>query len=121
MRVLLLALCAGCLEPSLVPCEDGRDCPAGTVCDDAHHNCVRADQLTACANLPQFTACTATDVVNGSCYDGVCLTGGCGNGIVDPGELCDDGNTISGDGCAADCKSREICGDGFVDHNRGEE
>ena len=27
----------------------------------------------------------------------------CGNGLLDPGEECDDGNTSGGDGCAADC------------------
>jgi cysteine-rich repeat protein len=29
----------------------------------------------------------------------------CGDGILDPGEMCDDGNVTSGDGCAADCGS----------------
>lgn len=28
----------------------------------------------------------------------------CGNGIVEPGETCDDGNTRSGDGCSSDCQ-----------------
>src|SRR5262245_65676297 len=27
----------------------------------------------------------------------------CGDGIPDPGEQCDDGNTVSGDGCSATC------------------
>ena len=27
----------------------------------------------------------------------------CGNGLVEPGEACDDANTVSGDGCAAAC------------------
>ena len=27
----------------------------------------------------------------------------CGDGVLDPGEECDDGNTVSGDGCQADC------------------
>ena len=27
----------------------------------------------------------------------------CGNGKVDPGEQCDDGNNVNGDGCEADC------------------
>ncbi len=27
----------------------------------------------------------------------------CGNGLVEPGEACDDGGTMGGDGCAADC------------------
>lgn len=29
----------------------------------------------------------------------------CGDGILDGGELCDDGNTLGGDSCGADCKS----------------
>jgi cysteine-rich repeat protein len=29
----------------------------------------------------------------------------CGDGTVDTGEACDDGNNIDGDGCSADCKS----------------
>lgn len=32
-----------------------------------------------------------------------CTIPRCGDGVVDGGEACDDGNTIAGDGCAADC------------------
>ena len=32
----------------------------------------------------------------------------CGNGTLDPGEECDDGNTANGDGCSAQCKIQEI-------------
>jgi len=39
----------------------------------------------------------------------------CGDGILDPGEVCDDGNTVSGDGCKGDCSSDETCGNGIVD------
>jgi|GEM_PF-1749417 len=28
----------------------------------------------------------------------------CGNSIIEPGETCDDGNTVSGDGCSATCQ-----------------
>ena len=39
----------------------------------------------------------------------------CGDGVKQEGrEACDDGNTLSGDGCRADCTS-EVCGDGVVD------
>jgi cysteine-rich repeat protein len=34
-----------------------------------------------------------------------CTVPTCGDGILDAGEVCDDGNNTSGDGCAADCKS----------------
>ena len=37
------------------------------------------------------------------------------NGRIDPGEVCDDGNTVGGDGCSADCKKLEVCGDGVLD------
>lgn len=34
-----------------------------------------------------------------------CTIPRCGDGILDGGEVCDDGNTEGGDGCAADCQS----------------
>lgn len=34
-----------------------------------------------------------------------CTIPRCGDDILDAGEVCDDGNTSNGDGCAADCKS----------------
>ncbi|HEX7837549.1 MAG TPA: kelch repeat-containing protein [Kofleriaceae bacterium] len=39
----------------------------------------------------------------------------CGDRILDPGEACDDGNHIDGDGCSADCHSTEVCGNGVPD------
>lgn len=42
---------------------------------------------------------------------------GCGNGVIDPGEVCDDGNAMDGDGCSADCTSNETCGNGLADTN----
>jgi len=33
-------------------------------------------------------------------------SGDCGNGEIDPGEVCDDGNNVDGDGCAANCRPR---------------
>jgi cysteine-rich repeat protein len=35
-----------------------------------------------------------------------CRPARCGDAIVDPGEQCDDGNNVSGDGCAGDCLGR---------------
>ncbi len=45
----------------------------------------------------------------------------CGNNLPEAGEACDDGNTVSGDGCSADCLSTEICGNDYVDYARGEQ
>ena len=39
----------------------------------------------------------------------------CGNGVVERGEQCDDGNTTAGDGCDAACRVEPICGDGVID------
>lgn len=39
----------------------------------------------------------------------------CGNGAMDPGEVCDDGDREGGDGCRADCLGTEVCGDGLAD------
>ncbi|EYF06985.1 DUF4215 domain-containing protein [Chondromyces apiculatus] len=37
----------------------------------------------------------------------------CGNGVLEPYEVCDDGNLVNGDGCQADCTITPACGDGF--------
>ncbi len=38
----------------------------------------------------------------------------CGDGFLDPGEQCDDGNRVNGDGCSSTC-TLESCGNGVVD------
>ena len=53
-----------------------------------------ADQITALMNgTTNFETCTA-------CAEAAV----CGNGIVDLGEECDDGNTTGGDECSAECE-----------------
>jgi cysteine-rich repeat protein len=37
----------------------------------------------------------------------------CGNGVLESGEECDDGNTVAGDGCSPSCVV-EYCGDGVT-------
>jgi len=57
----------------------------------------------------------------------VCVSTRCGNGVLDAGEVCDDGNTRNSDGCSAICQlerrylcptpgaaCRPICGDAVV-------
>jgi cysteine-rich repeat protein len=48
-----------------------------------------------------------------SCVDGLCQEPGCGNGVVEDGEECDDGDDDSSDECVTDCKAA-VCGDGFM-------
>ncbi|MBL4634521.1 MAG: hypothetical protein JKY56_11650, partial [Kofleriaceae bacterium] len=50
----------------------------------------------------------------------VCIFDDCGDKVVDDGEVCDDGNITSGDGCSADCSSLEECGDLTLDETLGE-
>ncbi len=52
------------------------------------------------------TTTTTTDSTSGG-------PGVCGDGAVDPGEECDDGNDVDGDGCTNGCKN-PVCGDGIV-------
>ena len=63
---------------------------------------------------PNFTV---TDPVTKGTYKFVLVekvvTSLCGNGKVDPGEQCDDGNNENGDGCSSSCQ-RE-CGNGHLD------
>ncbi|WP_075207702.1 DUF4215 domain-containing protein [Archangium violaceum] len=46
-----------------------------------------------------------------------CIKTECGDGILQAqfGEVCDDGNISDKDGCSADCKSTETCGNNIID------
>ncbi len=44
----------------------------------------------------------------------------CGNGDLDSGEECDDGNNEDGDGCSATCTLEPTCGDGEVNQQHEE-
>ena len=60
-----------------------------------------------------FAACTASHP-----DDGVPV---CGDGVTTPGvngtgEQCDDGNTVSGDGCSSTCQiETSVCGNGKLE------
>jgi cysteine-rich repeat protein len=116
--VFVLAL-AACVQPSVVHCDDGRTCPAGTVCT-TNGLCALPVQLTACEEIDEGAACSYPGT-SGVCLGGVCTGIGCGNGIRDLGEVCDDGNLVSGDGCSSDCQSNEQCGDRDPNPFLGEE
>ena len=91
----------------LTPCADAAapacngDCLAGLVCIDAGSGC---ECLTACADTtaPQ---CGGACLPLEECKDGgsgcVCIR--CGDYYLGPGEECDDGNVVDGDGCSSEC------------------
>ncbi|MBL0219693.1 MAG: hypothetical protein IPQ07_38235 [Myxococcales bacterium] len=123
----VVVLLAGCVRDELVDCGNGVACPARTACawiaDDVY--CVAPADLDACLDHDPFAECQRADGTTGACYTatpaGVCLPAGCGNGLIDPGEVCDDRNGVVGDGCSANCLSNETCGNGVVDPVGGEQ
>ena len=120
--MLMLALSA-CFSAEITHCPDV-DCPKEMVCDD-HGGCAFPDQLSSCSGKSDGTLCTYRDrtnsIVNGACSASLCVPVNCGNGLVSPNELCDDGNNDSGDGCSADCQSLETCGNNVTDSAKGEQ
>jgi cysteine-rich repeat protein len=65
---------------------------------------------------PTFGA-TVSAVLRGGAENGICIGLPCGDGILDSGEDCDDGNTVSGDCCSASCLAEPdggSCDDGEV-------
>jgi len=53
-------------------------------------------------------ACTSTSTVDVICA----AAAGCGNGLPDLGEQCDDGNAVNTDACTNTCRTA-VCGDGI--------
>ncbi len=97
------ALCRAALDTCDLPetCDGiSKTCPTDLIVPDE----------TACSD---GQSCTAGDQCSAGRCEGVSLT--CGNGVVECGETCDDGNTVSGDECSPTCQFEEICTD-FVDN-----
>lgn len=114
-------------------CDDGNTTP-GDGCDEI----CQQELLTCCGNpgiscnndgaCPTGDTCClghcgpelSCDASGGACSsDTQCSAGescctACGNGIVETGEQCDDGNTVPLDGCDETCRV-EPCGNGVVD------
>lgn len=98
--------------PLVTGCRDNNDCSNG-VCRNgdctpcfAHNECGDA----VCSN----GACKAPTLVAAAPI--------CGNGVLDNPEECDDRNTVSDDGCSAECLLEiGICGDGVIQKLLGEQ
>ena len=112
------SLLVACVDSATVACEDGTVCPDGRVCatvpavEGSRSVCVQPAQLAQCEGLADGAPCGPA---RSTCHGGACLPDACGNGLRDATEACDDGNVIAGDGCASDCRSAEVCGNGVLD------
>jgi cysteine-rich repeat protein len=95
--------------------QDGA-CNDGLTCDGADH-CA----LGACAvhdGNPCAAARGCCEEVSDSCVASCPVPPPrCGNGLLQPGEQCDDGNTTGGDGCSAICAGE--CGNHAIDPGEG--
>jgi uncharacterized protein (TIGR03382 family) len=132
-------------------CDEGGDTPTCNanctvpVCGDGYLNLTTGEQCDdgPTGSLDCTPSCTASvcgdgyvNVIAGEQCDGGpacdawCQVTSCGNGVVDAGEDCDDGNHATGDGCSATCHveagytcvdaaglpaaCRTTCGDGII-------
>ncbi len=86
-------------------------------------------QGAACVSTPGFPCIQCIPIIISSAFSSrsitievpsfssrpqIVLEVSCGNGTLDLGEGCDDGNNYPGDGCSPDCE-REFCGNGRLD------
>lgn len=62
------------------------------------------------ANINLTFGTTVSAVLRTGATNAACVGDPCGDGILDPGEACDDGNIVGGDCCAADCSAAAIDG-----------
>jgi cysteine-rich repeat protein len=81
-------------------CNDGDPCNGTETCSAVQGP--NGTQGQACA--PGMPLADNTSCGTGKyCKGGVCTSAMCGNGMVEPGEQCDDGNPVNGDGCNTNC------------------
>ena len=106
--------------------DDGDGCDATCVPTQCGDGVVQSDELCdGNAFAGQTCASLGFDAGTLYCTDACrldlerCEISTCGNGRVEAGESCDDGNRTSGDGCSRAC-AVESCGDGRVSPALGE-
>ncbi|MFH2009213.1 MAG: kelch repeat-containing protein [bacterium] len=112
-------------------CDDGNqtsgdgcsgDCLSAEVCGNGYVDIATGEECDCGSDASSIPAsCAAVNGAPGGACRTDCVVVRCGNGLLDPGEVCDDGNQASGDGCSGDCQSTETCGNGYVDHGAGEQ
>jgi cysteine-rich repeat protein len=84
------------------------------VCTDIVSDCAAHDPGYAWCLGDQLSVCgpdrvaVATTACAGLCAAGACQPAVCGDAKIEGTEECDDGNTVPGDGCEADCKLSRV-------------
>jgi cysteine-rich repeat protein len=124
-------LCSNPTKADGAACSDGNACSAGDTCtagvcggtpfscpppeapDDCHVGACNGDGTCSLVDAPDGASCCGvlptdrcTGPFHGTCSAGACTNiHACGDGFVELalGESCDDGNTVAGDGCDAQC------------------
>jgi cysteine-rich repeat protein len=125
VAIVVALVASACVQSHEVPCADGTICAQGKACAEVSYGsgtvseCVDPGQLAACDGM-DLVSCTFGSATS-TCHNGVCLPNACGNDLLDVGEVCDDGNQRSQDGCSGDCLSNETCGNQFLDSSTGEQ
>ncbi|HET9626176.1 MAG TPA: DUF4215 domain-containing protein [Kofleriaceae bacterium] len=108
-----IAFCRNEAAPAGTTCDDGNPCNGAGTCD-AQGQCELSAPLPAGASCSDGNACNGIETCDffGICEPGtppvipgggVCTLTHCGDGFVDPGEECDDGNSNDFDGCSNLC------------------
>jgi cysteine-rich repeat protein len=115
LAVALALALVGCVRPQAQTCGD-RVCDVGDVCTLG--GCATPGDVAACAGLADGTSCMASNGGTGTCDQGACHTDLCGNGRLDPGEVCDGAlgvDPTANETCSPDCKTIYRCGNTIVD------
>ncbi|MBN1774462.1 MAG: DUF4215 domain-containing protein [Deltaproteobacteria bacterium] len=102
----------GCEVDCTWTCEATADCDDDEPCNGTE-TCGTDHVCTAGTPEADGTDCTTSDGDPGVCRSELCALISCGNGLLDPGEECDDANADNTDACLANCTDAS-CGDGFV-------
>src|SRR6185436_403699 len=118
-----------CGNPGCTFCGDGVT-NGGEQCDDGNNvdtdGCRNNCELPRCGDGLINETCETCDTnafpanapsSHGACRTGACGAPGCtfcGDGVVNGGEACDDGNAVDTDGCHNDCTIPLVCGDGTI-------
>lgn len=116
-----VCLGAGCGNGIVDPnsderCDDGNrisldgcsaDCASAERCGDGVTDYAIGEQCDCGDGSSVLAGCTMAnaDTSGASCRTD-CQPARCGDNVLDPAEVCDDGNTAPGDGCRADCAGR---------------